>query len=109
MYYKFFDIVCMYFFLRILDDFNIFRMYVQYIQDGLKLCRIRFLQEDLDVEDSEIGLEFGFQIVLIDLFDLGEKRDKIFYVIILVYDFEEENEEVYDSDNSVDLFQLIQV
>lgn len=84
-------------------------MYDQYIQDGLKLCRIRFLQEDFDVDDSEIGLEFEFQIVFIDLIDLGEKRDKIFYVIILVYDFEEEDEEVYDSDNSVDLFQLIQV
>lgn len=68
-----------------------------------------FLQEDLDVDDSEIGLEFEFQIVFIDLINLGEKRDKIFYVIILVYDFEEEDEEVYDSDNSVDLFQLIQV
>ncbi|XP_052685230.1 mediator of DNA damage checkpoint protein 1-like [Crassostrea angulata] len=64
--------------------------------------------EDLDVDDSETGSESGFQTAPTDPSDPGEKRDKTSHVTTLVYDSEEEDEEAYDSDNSVDLLQPTQ-
>lgn len=61
------------------------------------------------MDDSETGSESGFQTAPTDPSDPGEKRDKTSHVTTLVYDSEEENEEAYDSDNSVDLLQPTQV
>lgn len=99
---------CMYF-LHILDDFNTFRGIFNTIGMRFKPFRMRFLQEDLDVDDSETGSESGFQTAPTDPPDPGGKRDRTSHVTTLVYDSEEEDEEAYDSDNSVDLLQPTQV
>lgn len=61
------------------------------------------------MDDSETGSESRFQTAPTDPSDPGEKRDKTSHVTTLVYDSEEEDEEAYDSDNSVDLLQPTQV
>lgn len=61
------------------------------------------------MDDSETGSESRFQTAPTDPTDPGEKRDKTSHVTTLVYDSEEEDEEAYDSDNSVDLLQPTQV